>query len=366
MENQKRIFWITAGYFYDVDLPIVSEIAKQHCIDWHIFLLYCKSYNDDEILSTTFPENDNLKVSVHQSGLREKDPRNLLECAKLIKTIKKEKYDIVYIDGDSFYLFPLLYACRVKNVICACHDVIPHVGEEKLAIMMQEFIIHRFKNFHIFSQEQYDIFMSNYPAKNVFMARLALKDFGKSEVKPPDDKIVFTYFGVIRENKGIEYLIEAGNQLHKTHRGKFIINILGYTPEWEKYETQIKYPEAFNLDIRRIENSEIPKIFCSSHFIVLPYKDISQSGILHIAYNYCTPAICPDFKGFREYVEDGNNGYLFQPMDSNDLYCKMTHIIEHFDDYLQIKQNLKNFVEKNCSINAITDVYLKFFDKPLK
>ena len=364
--NRKKIFWLTADYFYDVDLPIVPEIAKHHCIDWHIFLDYAKSYNDDEILSADLPETDQLKVFVVNSKLKGKDPRRLLLFLKMIRKIKRGKYDIVYINlFDSFYFFPLLYLCRIKNIVYACHDVVIHVGFKKL-YLIEKIILHKFQNFHIFSQEQYNTFIAKLPEKNVFMARLALKDFGKSEAQPLDDKIVFTYFGVIRENKGIEYLIEAGNKLHETHHGKFMINIFGYTPEWEQFEKQIKYSESFNLEIRRIENSEIPDIFCSSHFIVLPYKDVTQSGILKIAYNYCTPAICSDFNGFREYVEDGNNGYLFQPMDSDDLCRKMKYIIEHFEDYASIKQNLQNFVEKHCSINAITAEYLKFFDKPLK
>jgi len=365
-QNKKKIIWLTSSYFYDVDLPIVPVIAKNHCIDWYIFLEYSKSYNDDEILSTTFSKNDNMNVTVNKSKMRVKDPRRILLFLKLIKMIKKEKYDIVYINRFDIFLFPLLYLCKVKNVVYACHDVVSHVGFNKYFDFMQKFIFNRFKNFHIFSQEQYNIFMSKYSGKNVFMARLVLKDFGKSEMKPKTNKIVFTYFGEIRENKGIEYLIEVGNKLYETHHGHFIINIFGYTPEWEKYEKQIKYSEVFNLDIRRIKNNEIPDIFCSSHFVVLPYKDVTQSGILNIAYNYYTPVISSDFKGFKEYVDDGENGFLFKPMDSDDLYRKMKYIIEHFEDYLQIKQNLMDFVEKNCSINSITDEYLKFFDKPIK
>lgn len=366
--NKKKIFWLTVDYFYDVDLPIVPEIAKHHNVDWLIFLEYGgKDYNEDEILSTVFPETDNLKVFINKSKLREKDPRRFLFYLKLIKKIKKEKYDFVYINRfEFFYLFPLLYLCRVKNVIYACHDVVPHVGLNSKFHKLNRFVFNRFQNFHVFSQEQYNIFTAKYPSKNVFLARLALKDFGKSETTSPENKIVFTYFGNIRENKGIEYLIEAGNKLHETHHGKFTINILGYTSEWDKYEKLIKYSDSFSLGIRRIENTEIPKIFCASHFIVLPYKDVTQSGVLKIAYNYCTPVICSDFKGFREYVKDGNNGFLFQPMNSDDLYRKMKHVIEYFEDYSQIKQNLKKFVEKNCSINAIVDEYLKFFNNQSK
>lgn len=364
---KKRIFWLTACYFYDVDLPIVPEITKHHSIDWHIFLENANGFHDDEIRSGAFPKNDNLNVIVeNKAKYRTKDPRRFFLFLKLIRTIKQGKYDFVYIDIlDQFYLFPLLYLFRVKNLVFASHDVLPHVGFGKLFVMLNKFMMKRFNNFQVFSQEQYHIFVKMYPEKNVFMARLALKDFGISNLNPPTDKIVFTYFGIIRENKGIEHLIAAGNKLHESHQGKFIIKILGDTSEWSKYQKQIKYSEAFQLKISRIEDSEIPDIFCSSHFIVLPYKDVTQSGILNIAYNYCTPAICSDFKGFREYVDHGHNGFLFTPMDNDDLYQKMKHIIEHFEDYPQIKQNLKEFIEKNCSINMIVNEYLKFFYKKL-
>jgi len=366
-EVKPKIFWLTGDNYFDVDYPIVPKMAEEYCIDWHIFLGYNKSYNEDEILSTHFPANENLKVSIHKSKVRARNPKRISEYLKLIKTIKAGKYNIIYIDMfDMSYLFPLLFLFRIKKIVYACHDFDIHVGFELgfIAFLLKKFNFRCFKNFQFFSKSVHNKFIEKYPKKNTFMARLALKDFGESQVNPPTDKIVFTYFGTIRENKGVEYLIEAGNSLYETYKDKFIINILGHTSEWLKYDKQIKNREAFNLDIRGIENHEIPNVFCSSHFIILPYKDVSQSGVLHIAYNYYTPAICPDFDGFREYIDNNETGYLFEPQNSDSLKKVMEKIIiDDNRDYPKIKSGLNKFIEKNISSKAITKEYIHFFNK---
>jgi len=83
------------------------------------------------------------------------------------------------------------------------------------------------KNIHIFSKTQKAIFKKLYKNKNILNVPLALKDFGKSRKESTNNVIRFLFFGAIRENKGLEYLIEATNKLSDKYKGRFKVQIVG-------------------------------------------------------------------------------------------------------------------------------------------
>jgi glycosyltransferase involved in cell wall biosynthesis len=264
------------------------------------------------------------------------------------------------------YFFPLLSIfTKKKNIIYAAHDVVDHknVKKRKLIQLYKRFIFKTFGHFHLFSRTQQELFLSLYPEKNTFYAPLMLKDFGEPKLKNRDDKINFLFFGIIRENKGLNLLIEAGNKLAKHYSDKFKITIAGKCYNWDYYSNVIEHPENFELTIRTIQNLEIPDLFNSADYLILPYLDVTQSGPLLIAYNYNLPVIASNHKGFSEYIKHGDNGYLFETENGHELYGIMKGIIRAKNFQInQIKKNLSEFVEKNISLNLISKNYIDFFN----
>lgn len=227
----------------------------------------------------------------------------------------------------------------------------------------QAFIFDHFHNFQLFSANQLRLFKQKYPDKNYFYASLCLKDFGPSDATPDSKRVVFTFFGFIRENKGLEYLIQAGNLLARKYTNQdFIIRIYGYHPNWEeKYGKLIEDPSIFDLNISRIPNEEIPDIYCSTHYLMLPYIDVTQSGPLFIAYNYNVPVIASDLEGFTEYVKHEETGFLFENKNPVSLYKIMEQAIEQHDKYATIKKNLNLYIKQNLLLESIITKYINYF-----
>jgi glycosyltransferase involved in cell wall biosynthesis len=44
--------------------------------------------------------------------------------------------------------------------------------------------------------------------------------------------------------------------------------------------------------------------------VVLPYKKIDHSGIVHLAYSFGRPIIATDVGDFKEMIEQDNSGYI--------------------------------------------------------
>jgi glycosyltransferase involved in cell wall biosynthesis len=196
------------------------------------------------------------------------------------------------------------------------------------------------------------------------MARLSLKDFGPA-VMSNGSKKNFLFFGVIQYNKGVDFLIEAANMLAEEYSG-FTVTIAGKCDDFEPYRQKIKHPGVFNLIIKVVPNSDIPALFGNASFLVLPYRDVTQSGPLQIAFNYNIPVIASDFPGFREYIIPGETGLLFEPNNPKSLYEVMKTALNYSEDKIvQIKKTQAEFVTREISNGNIGHRYVEFFEKLL-
>lgn len=137
----------------------------------------------------------------------------------------------------------------------------------------------------------------------------------------PDQKVML-FFGRIRPYKGIEYLLAALERL-VARQTDFRLIIAGEVK---------KGSEDYAAEIARIVNDRFRsgQVIAKMQFIpdedaevylkaadvlVLPYKDIFQSGVLFLGYSYGLPVIATDVGAFREEIVEGQTGFLCRPDD---------------------------------------------------
>ena len=120
----------------------------------------------------------------------------------------------------------------------------------------------------------------------------------------------------------------------------------------------------FDLRIGRVENDDIPNLFGESHYFVTPYQDIAQSGSVIVAINYECPVIASNLEAFREYVTDGETGYLIKPADVEALTAVMIDIlVSNNANYKNMRNRIKKIKDTDFNSQAIIDKYIAFFDK---
>lgn len=354
-----KLFWLTGSSFFDVDEPIVPKLSQLFDIHWFVIVQSDSFYKSSEIKKYLY-DKDIKGTVVDWPRLR--SLKSLWYFLKLSVKIKKGNYDLIYIDYLGLpYMFPMFYLFGLhrKKLIYACHDFVDHVAINNRGFITRykHFIFKQFPYFQLFSKTQLQIFTKKF-SKKTYFAPLALKGFGEpTSVKKDNKKIVFLFFGKIQERKGLEYLIKAANIVYEKCSGKFVIKICGESDNWKQYESLIKYPCCFDLAIRRIENEEIPNIFASSDFLVLPYKDVTQSGPLLISYNYNLPVIASNHPGFAEYISQGKTGFLFNICDENSLASIMIDIVEGKYNLEMIIKNLNIFIKENVALDSIVKKY---------
>lgn len=356
---KKRIVWITGTCFFDVDENIVPYLINRYEINWYVIRQQNSFYSKEDIES--FIQRHGIQGEVLQI------PRMFsLQALKvyyyIIKQINKDT-DLIYVNFMGIpFLFPLLQICGIdkRKIIYPCHDFVDHVNiaNRRLITIYKHYIFNSFKNFQFFSKTQQSLFLQKYSDKNTFFAPLALKGFGNSTIdEVRNGKLRFLFFGTIRKNKGLDILIKAINKLAKDYSADFELLIAGNTNDWNEYQRLIKNNNVIIQEIRRIENHEIPDLMTQADYLVLPYRDVTQSGPLLIAYYYALPVIASDHDGFKEYITDGWDGFLFKNEDDNDLYRVLKKTLVNRSEYKTIKNNLVRFVEENCETEKIISLY---------
>ena len=126
------------------------------------------------------------------------------------------------------------------------------------------------------------------------------------------------FFGLIRDYKGLDLLLEAWAQLRREGRteGRRLIVAGEFYTSKEPYLRQIAdhgLQEEVLLHDRFVPDAEVKYYFSAADFVVQPYKTATQSGVTQIAYQFCVPMVVTDVGGLAEIVPDGRVGYVCAP-----------------------------------------------------
>ena len=361
----KKICWITPDCYIDHDIKIVPELSRIYEIQWYVLFSQNDNFGYKNLLNQI---DSSVNLENIQIMNRLRSVRTLFQYIKLFKKIKKNDPDIIYINGflGMPYFLPLaLVYFDKRKLYFAAHNAQPLKGGyyESYVRLYYLFVFNNIKNFLVFSKNQARKLSNKYRNKNVFYISLTLKDFGESKCIPDNKYVNFLFFGFIRDYKRVDLLINAACNVYEQTKMKFIVHIAGSCEHWDQYQKLIRYPFLFDLQIRPILNSEIPDLFCSSHYVVFPYQDCTQSGVLAVANRYTIPSIASNIDSFKEFIEDKKTGYLFESESLISLEMTLKYIINnHEKEYSNIKENLRKMVSRNYSLPEIVKNYVDLIE----
>jgi glycosyltransferase involved in cell wall biosynthesis len=113
------------------------------------------------------------------------------------------------------------------------------------------------------------------------------------------DKPVVLCFGLMRPYKGLDVLIEAWQGIEDAE-----LWIAGM-PRMDISDLRAAAPESVRFDARFIGDAELPAYFQRADLVVLPYREIDQSGVLFTALAFGKPLLLTDVGGFPEIAATG-------------------------------------------------------------
>ena len=300
----------------------------------------------------------------------------------IVKKAKNERFSIVHLQWfqlspmDYFYL-KKLHKAGIKLVV-SIHDILPFNRKiydmhfhKKIYGLCDELIVQATANIGRFKELfPEDAEKSEFIPHGHFLDFADVQDKAEARKKlsVPEDKTVLLFFGQIKRVKGLDILLEAYGRLRERRQGLFLI-VAGsvWKDDFHIYREIIdKYSfseDELKLDIRYIPEEETAGYFSASDAAVLPYTDIYQSGVLQMVYAYGLPAITSDRQFFKDFIEDGVNGYLSRTGDAESLAAAIVKAKENKEAFPTMGERGREKIRELYSWEDIANKVTKVYEK---
>ncbi|MBO4753044.1 MAG: glycosyltransferase [Bacteroidales bacterium] len=228
------------------------------------------------------------------------------------------------------------------HVIALCHNLIPHESRP-FDRLLTKYFIGSVEYVAALSQSVCDDVHQYAPTMPTVASPHPLYDnFGEpmdraeacSHLGLDESSRFLLFFGLIRDYKGLDLLLEAYAGLVKVFpEVKLIVAGEFYSGE-ERYHAQATHLGIDDKVIWRTEfvsDHEVRYFFAAADLVVQPYKSATQSGVTQIAYHFQRPMLVTRVGGLPEIVPDGKVGYVVDPNPKDITAALIRFVTEHPD-----------------------------------
>ncbi|MDW5592938.1 glycosyltransferase family 4 protein [Conexibacter stalactiti] len=136
----------------------------------------------------------------------------------------------------------------------------------------------------------------------------------------PRERPVVLCFGLLRPYKGVDVLLEAWRGIDDAE-----LWIVGL-PKLDLAPLRAAAPPNVRFVPRFVADDEIAAFFSRADLVVLPYREIDQSGVLFTALAFGNPLLLTAVGGFPEVAATGA-AELVPPGDSDALHAALTGLL---------------------------------------
>jgi len=234
-----------------------------------------------------------------------------------------------------YYLLKFIKQKGVKIVLTA-HNVLPHGTGNKYRKIYRK--IYKVASKIIVHSEITKMELSeslNISPEKVVVIPHGVLDIGKSiDLKVVEsyiakfkseldleNKIVFSALGTINDYKGIDLIVDAWNFENISENNQLKLLIAG-KGKHEKLTELSTSKNAFILN-RFLLAEEFLALLKLTDFVLLPYKKISQSGILLTAIGEKKRVIVSNVGGLGDPFKFGNIGFILPELNAKELNLKI-------------------------------------------
>jgi len=300
---------------------------------------------------------------------------------KLLKELKRNKPDIVHFQWSRLPLFDaLLIKALVRlNIKCVLtvHDVttlwkgIEH-HRKNIYRIVDALIVHdassrdqlhaKFPSVDIEKVHQ----IEHGPLQAEFSPPHASVESAREALGLPMTRKIILFFGEIRPNKGLDNLINAYAQVSKLD-DQALLMIVG-KPEYNIQAKLIAMDRAglpYEAHLEYVPNIRVWQYYLAADIVVLPYNQISQSGVLFSAIAHGKPVLVTSVGGMPEVVQQLKAGWIVPPEDPCALASALIDALKNVTLLREIGLRAKVSLEKVYDWTKISEKTLTLYQSLL-
>lgn len=241
-----------------------------------------------------------------------------------------------------------LLSPRTKMVL-TIHNIYPHdYSEEKKDSYKNRFINIKglFDLFVVHTNKSKDEVVSHFNIDEelvrVVHHGVFTPDLRKFERTINDDFLKVISYGHQDPYKGTDLIIDAISKLPEKLKNKVHLSLEGRTQPGY-YEQLIKKGENLNITWKPyfIDDDTLYQDIVNSDVIIVPYRAITQSGVLLLALNFDKPIICSDLPAFQETLVDYPKELFFETDNADSLRTVFEKLLDESIDKVKAINTIK-------------------------
>ncbi|MCU0455720.1 MAG: hypothetical protein MUE74_05400 [Bacteroidales bacterium] len=149
-----------------------------------------------------------------------------------------------------------------------------------------------------------------------------------------ENRVNILFFGYMRLSKGIDHIIKTAENIAGTVTGSSInLIVAGNDPKGLVVSllksTGKDVSDVLSCLLRYISDDELRYLFTRADYVIIPYTQISQSGVLEMAVHFRKPLITSSLDYFREFLDRYPSFGMCFPNDPGSLVTLLEKIIRN-------------------------------------
>ncbi|MBX9653737.1 glycosyltransferase family 4 protein [bacterium] len=349
-----RVRFVTSKFTYDPDLCVPTEVEVDH----HYFR---GAANWDRF--------GNVARKAYRAFRYPIDHRSLL---RRIRASKENRPDIVHFQWSRLPMFDRRMVSRLKKegikVVHTVHDVEPLYeggadmsGLGRVYESCDALIVHTEAN-------RRDL-LERYPAIDVHRVHViphgplqaedspagATRQTARNYLGIPDDARVVLNFGSIKPYKGLDLLVSAVPMVAQSVPKTYLL--LAGRPARPADAPDLSSLKrrgiSYRADMHFIANKDAWSYYMAADVVALPYRNITQSGVLLSSMAFARPAVVTAVGGLPEVIRPGQTGWVVPPENTTLLAEAITDALSHPERTDEMGVAAKKDVDSRFSWQAI-------------
>jgi glycosyltransferase involved in cell wall biosynthesis len=177
-------------------------------------------------------------------------------------------------------------------------------------------------------------------SKEVVLPNPIILEENVLQKKLDPNKINYLFLGQLEKHKGISFLLEVFAEFNKQSNCRLYIVGRGSLEE----ELKKKYENADWVEFLGFISANLlgKEVFKHVHYTIVPSLCYENSpSVIYDSYKFATPVIAASIGGIPELVQEGVNGYLFEPGNKFSLLNKLNLSKNNIANFSHLSENAR-------------------------
>lgn len=185
-----------------------------------------------------------------------------------------------------------------------------------------------------------------------------------AQEKTTRKKVCFVTIGFIVEHKAQDVLMKAVKTLRKELQEKTEFYIVGNDTTLMAQKLKMETIKLDNIHFTGLlDRKQIHQMLDRADVLICPSRQDSMPTVAAEAMMHSVPCILSDATGTAAYIQDGENGLLFQSENAEELSEKIRWCVSHIDKLVQMGVRSRKVYERVFSMDVFEEKLLEIVNR---